>query len=300
LNGYSTTNATDLATAFDYNYAIAKNFISIDSKVMGKGIANTITGAIYSTAAISTTNVLYGNNVSGENLNITGAVTLTGIGASTSGNFVISGSTSGDIRIDTTATTKGILKLKINSSTPNGLMIYDTSFSGVTVGTASILFCTNDGTLRMKNTTAGNTSAGRYWDLVAESGGNFHIYDQGTGGMYLANGGTSWVARTSDERLKNKIEDISNGLEAISKLNPLTFKYKSEEQSGTPRYGFFAQNVGEAIPDAQLAISDIDPDLGNIYTYDMSIINVYAVQAIKELLEKVNSLEARINELENK
>ena len=118
--------------------------------------------------------------------------------------------------------------------------------------------------------------------------------------MYLASGGTSWTANTSDERLKNKVADLGSCLQAVNKLKPLTFYFKNEPNEGVPRYGFFAQNVGEAIPDAMLISPQKDSELGEVYTYDPAIINVYLVKAIQELSAKNDALEAQIQELKAK
>ena len=121
--------------------------------------------------------------------------------------------------------------------------------------------------------------------------------NQTTNGVYLPNGSsTAWLPVTSDERLKNKVSDIFNGLDAINKLKPLTYYYKNQPQIGIPNYGFFAQNVGDAIPDAKLVTPKKDEELGDVYTYDPSIINVYLVKAIQELSAKVTALEAQLGD----
>ena len=135
-----------------------------------------------------------------------------------------------------------------------------------------------------------NTGAStKKWQLGPDSNGNFVAFNDATVGAYIAYGGTTWTPNVSDERLKNKVSDINNGLDAINKLQPLTFYYKNQEQTGIPSYGFFAQNVGYAIPDAQLISPKVDEVLGEIYTYDPSIINVYLVKAIQELSTKFDA-----------
>jgi hypothetical protein len=113
-------------------------------------------------------------------------------------------------------------------------------------------------------------------------------------GAYITNGADSWTPNISDARLKNKLGDIENALDAILKLKPLKYYFKDDEQSGTPRYGFFAQNVGEAIPDAMLVAPVTDHELGEVYTYSPDIINTHLVRAIQEQQVLIDDLTKRL------
>ena len=134
-------------------------------------------------------------------------------------------------------------------------------------------------------------TAGKYWKIGQENNNSlaFYIYNASGVGQYMSDGGTSWLPNVSDERLKNKISDISNALEAVNKLKPLSFYYQNQEQSGIPNYGHFAQDVGNAIPDAMLVSPQKDKAFGDIYTYDPNIINVYLVKAVQELSAKFDA-----------
>jgi hypothetical protein len=121
------------------------------------------------------------------------------------------------------------------------------------------------------------------------TGGAFRVFNASVVGVYLLNGGTAWVPASSDERLKNKVSSITNALDAINKLDPLSYYYKNEAQTGKPRYGHFAQDIGAAIPDAMLISMQPDPTLGETYTYDPDVVNVYLVAALKELSAKFDA-----------
>lgn len=144
------------------------------------------------------------------------------------------------------------------------------------------------GQLAVRNSSS---TAGQYFVIGATPDATpyFIIQNQGGVGVYLAPGGTAWVPATSDARLKNKVSDITGALDAINKLNPVTFYYKNQPQSGAPSYGHFAQDVGDAIPDAMVKSPQIDPVLGDIYSYDPNVINVYLVAALKELNAKFDA-----------
>ena len=75
----------------------------------------------------------------------------------------------------------------------------------------------------------------------------------------------------------------------LSALVGLSFYYKNQAQTGTPQYGYFAQDVGAAISDAMVLSPNPDPVLGATYTYDPSIINVYLVAALQELSNKFDA-----------
>jgi len=178
------------------------------------------------------------------------------------------------------------------------------SSGNVLVGTTSAVASTRFAVERIggsgNEANIGFTSSGTAkWKIGNVATDAFVIYTPSNVGQYMNSGGTTWIAATSDERLKNKVSDIAGALDAVSKLNPLTYYFKNEEQTGVPRYGFFAQNVGQAIPDAMLVSPTVDEELGEIYTYDSSIINVYLVKAIQEQQALITSLTARITALES-
>ena len=144
------------------------------------------------------------------------------------------------------------------------------------------------GQLAVRNSSS---TAGKYFVIGAtpDASPYFIIQNEGGVGVYLAPGGSAWVPATSDARLKNKVADITGALDAVNKLNPVTFYYKNQPQSGVPSYGHFAQDVGDAIPDAMVKSPQIDPVLGDIYSYDPNVINVYLVAALKELSSKFDA-----------
>jgi hypothetical protein len=200
-------------------------------------------------------------------------------------------------------TSSAWLNLTINSLSTrfgiNGAEVarFDTS-GNLLVGTTSTLgssLCTlmNNGQYAGPQLVIRNNynTAGKYWKIGQENNNSlaFYIYSATGVGQYMQDGGTSWLPNVSDERLKNKVLDISDALEAVNKLKPVSFYYKNQPQLGTPNYGHFAQDVGNAIPDAMLVSPQTDETLGEIYTYDPNIINVYLVAAINELTAKLKS-----------
>jgi len=203
--------------------------------------------------------------------------------------------------INSTAITAASTKtLTLNANAGSNGIVLDAS-NNTNIGTSSQILTgskvsisgsgsAGQGPISLVNTS----SSTKKWYCGPDSGGAFCVFNDALTGAYLAYGGTTWLANVSDSRLKNKIDDIKDAVSAISKLNPLTFYLKNEPNEGTPRYGFFAQNVGEAIPDAMIVSSIQDENIGELYTYDPSIINVYLVKAIQEIVARLEVLESNI------
>jgi len=107
-----------------------------------------------------------------------------------------------------------------------------------------------------------------------------------TSGPYVANGGTSWTT-ASDERLKDIIEPITNGLNKISQLRSVIGKFKTDSE-GTRRAFLIAQDVQKVLPEA---VEDSKPDeLGLNYSDIIPLL----VSAIKELAAEVAELKAKV------
>jgi endosialidase-like protein len=94
------------------------------------------------------------------------------------------------------------------------------------------------------------TAYGKYWDVGADGGNSFIIFNQGGAGVYMGDGGTSWQS-TSDKRLKTNITPLaSSTLDEILALNPVTFNWKDTAQNALvgQQIGFIAQQVQQVFP----------------------------------------------------
>jgi len=153
----------------------------------------------------------------------------------------------------------------------------------------------------LSNNPAG--TANRNWSFGMNNADQFAVYGYNTTtfntGAYIAWGGTSWTA-SSDERKKDIIEPIQNGLQKVSTLRAVIGKYKTDEE-GTRRSFLIAQDLQAVLPEAVDA-SNPD-DLGVQYTEVIPLL----VSAIKELkaindtqAATINALTARIVAIESK
>ena len=99
---------------------------------------------------------------------------------------------------------------------------------------------------------------------------------------------------SSDERLKENITPITNGLEKIVGLNPVTFTWKDITKGTTPGRGFIAQQVKQVVPEA---VSINGPEESNYYNMGTSEFIPLLIAAVKDLKQQLDSATARITAL---
>ena len=100
----------------------------------------------------------------------------------------------------------------------------------------------------------------------------------------------------SDARLKENITDVSNIRETLNKLRPRTFHFIRDEEKDL-HIGFIAQDVLPIKP--ELVLGDGDKPDGT-YGLDYDGILALTVKALQEANAKIEQLENRISQLENK
>lgn len=106
-----------------------------------------------------------------------------------------------------------------------------------------------------------------------------------TNGVRLSNGGTSW-ASDSDERVKDIIEPIQDGLDKVGSLRAVIGKYKTDDED-TRRSFLIAQDVQAVLPEA---VFDEQGTLMLAYTDTIPLL----VAALKESKERIETLEQRL------
>ena len=134
-----------------------------------------------------------------------------------------------------------------------------------------------------------SATAGRLWRFASDSNNTVYIINQDTTGVYIGNGGSSWLS-LSDERHKDIIEPITNAAEKVSTLRAVIGKYKKDED-GTRRSFLIAQDVQAVLPEA---VFSADPEqLGLSYTDTIPLL----VAAIQEQQAIIEQLKADVAEL---
>lgn len=125
-------------------------------------------------------------------------------------------------------------------------------------------------------------------------------YHSGTyvGGVVYSNTATSFPT-ASDYRLKEDAQPMIGALEKVSKLKPVTYKWKSDGSNGQ---GFIAHELQQICPDAVVGEKDaVDADGNPVYQgIDTSFLVATLTAAIQEQQAIIEQLTARINALEAK
>lgn len=169
------------------------------------------------------------------------------------------------------------------------LVISGTGTSGHVSGSRNALFLRNSNTSGNRSnwiSFGSAVAADNCWignDLAANGTqiNQLNIQAGSTGGVYLANGGTSWSS-SSDERLKDIIEPIADAANKVASLRSVIGKYKSDEE-GVRRSFLIAQDVLAVLPEAvDFGVQSAD-DPTEYYGVSYTAVIPLLVAAIKEL-----------------
>ena len=119
--------------------------------------------------------------------------------------------------------------------------------------------------------------------------------------------GGNW-GTISDERLKDSVADLTNCLDTITDLRPVSYIWKDENaNSNRPTINFIAQEVEAVNPswvkvsgDETITVNGEEQVVADVKTLQLDTsFNAYLVGAIKELKAENDALKARIEALEN-
>ena len=115
-------------------------------------------------------------------------------------------------------------------------------------------------------------------------------------------GGGSW-AIYSDRRIKDNIQDYTNGLAEIAQLRPVTYNYNEKsgyDDTSTTYVGIIAQEVEGVLPNTVSELDDTDGSSGiaDLKQFDGSEVLWTLVNAVKELKTENEALKSRVEALE--
>ena len=129
---------------------------------------------------------------------------------------------------------------------------------------------------------------------------NVQRFSLDSSGNAIFTGNVTAYGSVSDERLKENIKVIENPIEKIKDLKGVTFNYKKDGSKST---GLIAQDLEKVLPEAVYKTLDIDLNgdsedehLAIHYGNTVGLL----VEAIKEQQEQIETLTAKVKELENK
>lgn len=157
---------------------------------------------------------------------------------------------------------------------------------------------------RRRNSTStdiytGNTHDYTFYDASI----GIRWYTSGAEEMRLENDGDLHVdgdvigysTTVSDERLKDDVETIENACEKVCNLRGVEYTWNAGSREGQREIGVIAQEVEQVIP--QIVHEKELPfvDGGTYKTVDYEKIVALLIEANKELCDRVQTLEARVN-----
>lgn len=120
----------------------------------------------------------------------------------------------------------------------------------------------------------------------------FYFYN-GTGlvGQISANGSTTTYATSSDYRLKDNVVPMTNALDTVALLKPVTYTWKVDGSAGQ---GFIAHELQAVVPDAVTGEKDAMNEDGSIKSQgiDTSYLVATLTAAIQELNAKFEEYKA--------
>jgi predicted RecA/RadA family phage recombinase len=175
----------------------------------------------------------------------------------------------------------------------------EVSSSAMTIGSSST---SGNGVLLNKEGTAvfrSTINSNELMILDNYNGSGFYQVDYRwnnaeVGSVTVTSAGTTYNT-TSDRRLKENIELITDGKEKLLAMKPCTFSFKADEESNIVT-GFIAQEMAEVIPEAVTG----DPDSERMMSMDYGRITPTIVAALQDALKEIEELKERIKKLEAK
>ena len=117
----------------------------------------------------------------------------------------------------------------------------------------------------------------------------------GSGNMIMAGNITAYGS-VSDIKLKENIEVIDNAVDKVKQLKGVTYTLKSDGQKLT---GLIAQDLEKVLPEAVYETTDVDDDDKHLAIRYGNTVGLL-VEAIKEQQEQIETLTAKVKELEDK
>jgi hypothetical protein len=127
-------------------------------------------------------------------------------------------------------------------------------------------------------------------DIIGFGIGGAEYFRMNASGNFLAYADVVAFSSTlSDKRLKNNVTSLSNSLEIINKLRPVSYTWDEKLNRQGTDFGLIAQEVEELLPNIVKETETLFDD--NIYksvSYEKLI--PLLIKSIQELTEEINKL----------
>ena len=200
-----------------------------------------------------------------------------------------------------------------------------TAAGGSTIGTTPSMVIDSSGNLLVGTTSTSTTANSGLKMLIAADGANTAKYSVVTSAstnstysymhystgasayrMYVGDGGTIYATSTtitaiSDQRLKENIRDLDDGLDVVMALKPRKFDWKEGKGASIKNArGFIAQEFEQVLPDMIEEWLDPAPEGEEPYKAVNANLIPTLVKAIQEQQALITALTERITALEAK
>jgi hypothetical protein len=140
------------------------------------------------------------------------------------------------------------------------------------------------------------TSGGEVYIAGTTDQGAFNLQCNGTGVW-----GAGAYTNGSDARIKDNIAPIASGLDVVTKLNPVTYRYKeSWTKDQSVQTGFIAQELRTAL-EGEVYVDGVVQQGGTEGYYSVAYQNIIPIltKAIQELKTELDATKAKVAALEN-
>ncbi|EMB9642762.1 tail fiber domain-containing protein [Enterobacter cloacae] len=148
-----------------------------------------------------------------------------------------------------------------------------------------VIYAPREGTIRLRPDNNDN------------GGANGYSFSFGADGRFTCIS----VNQTSDERVKFDKEPVSNALEKICSLTGYTFGIQLTESESMHSAGIIAQDLEKVLPVAVSSggtgTTPTGEEINDLKTVDYSAMSALYVEAMKELANRVKSIESELAEL---
>ncbi|PJD01754.1 hypothetical protein B9Q20_24390, partial [Enterobacter mori] len=148
-----------------------------------------------------------------------------------------------------------------------------------------VIYAPKEGTIRLRPDNNDN------------GGANGYSFSFGADGRFTCIS----VNQTSDERVKFDKEPVSNALEKICSLTGYTFGIQLTESESVHSAGIIAQDLEKVLPVAVSSggtgTTPTGEEINDLKTVDYSAMSALYVEAMKELVNRVKSIESELAEL---
>jgi hypothetical protein len=171
---------------------------------------------------------------------------------------------------------------------------------GATSGSGARIYAIQNGTndiFQAEVGTSGTTL--RVVGTGSSVGVGYFTTSSGLAGQINCSGTSTTYSTSSDYRLKENIAPMTGALAKVAALKPVTYKWKADGSDGE---GFIAHELAEVCPSAVVGAKDaVDAEGKPQYQgIDTSFLVATLTAAIKEQQALIESLTARVTQLEGK